>query len=110
MVGRALLAMFSRLGESGGSGSGTGTSTSSTPFGDSSSTSTAQSTTSTRPGPAEAHGGKHLQDPHWRARSALRILEQQQGDVNLFFTDVVLPGGIGGAQLAGRVKSRSLTA
>ena len=31
------------------------------------------------------------------ARSGLRLLEQQQGDINLLFTDVVLPGGISGA-------------
>ena len=34
------------------------------------------------------------------AHSALRLLEEQKGNINLLFTDVVLPGGISGAQLA----------
>ena len=40
------------------------------------------------------------------ARSGLRLLEQQQGDINLLFTDVVLPGGISGAQLAAQATAR----
>ena len=40
------------------------------------------------------------------ARSALRLLEQQQGDIHLLFTDVVLPGGISGAQLAAEATAR----
>jgi PAS domain S-box-containing protein len=40
------------------------------------------------------------------ARSGLRLLEQQQGDINLLFTDVVLPGGVSGAQLAAQATAR----
>jgi PAS domain S-box-containing protein len=40
------------------------------------------------------------------ARSALRILEQQDGDIHLLFTDVVLPGGVSGAQLAAQATAR----
>ena len=40
------------------------------------------------------------------ARSALRVLEQQQGDVKLLFTDVVLPGGMSGAHLAAQATAR----
>jgi CheY-like chemotaxis protein len=40
------------------------------------------------------------------ARSAIRVLEQQQGEIDLLFTDVVLPGGISGAQLAAQVTGR----
>jgi PAS domain S-box-containing protein len=40
------------------------------------------------------------------ARSALRLLEQQQGEIDLLFTDVVLPGGISGAQLAAEATAR----
>ncbi len=37
--------------------------------------------------------------------SALRLLEQQQGKVDLLFTDVVLPAGMTGAVLAERARS-----
>jgi PAS domain S-box-containing protein len=40
------------------------------------------------------------------ARSALRVLEQQPGEFDLLFTDVVLPGGISGAQLAAQATAR----
>ena len=40
------------------------------------------------------------------ARSALRVLEQQEGQFDLLFTDVVLPGGISGAQLAAQAAAR----
>ena len=38
--------------------------------------------------------------------AALRVLEQQQGEVDLLFTDVVLPGGMSGAQLAAQATAR----
>jgi CheY-like chemotaxis protein len=40
------------------------------------------------------------------ARAALRVLEQQQGGFDLLFTDVVLPGGVSGAQLAAQATAR----
>jgi len=40
------------------------------------------------------------------ARAAMRVLEQEQGDIHLLFTDVVLPGGISGAQLAAQATAR----
>jgi len=37
--------------------------------------------------------------------SALRLLERQEGNVDLLFTDVVLPGGMTGAVLAGEARA-----
>jgi len=43
------------------------------------------------------------------ARAAMAILEQQQGAIDLLFTDVVLPGGVSGAQLAAQAAARWTT-
>ena len=40
------------------------------------------------------------------ARAAVRVLEQEQGEMNLLFTDVVLPGGVSGAELAAQARAR----
>jgi PAS domain S-box-containing protein len=40
------------------------------------------------------------------ARAALRVLEQERGAIRLLFTDVVLPSGISGAELAAQATAR----
>ncbi len=53
----------------------------------------------------EQHGYRVLEAP--RADAALRIWDEQQGRIDLLLTDVVMPGGMSGPELAASLRERA---